>query len=472
MASEDTPTSTGTDQGTGEGTSAPTDGPPEQPVAKKAARKRAPRKATAAVAAPEPSGTPDTAELPTAESAPASAPVGTDGPPAPRKRATRSRKSAAPTTAVDEATATGPTGTTVPTGAAVPTGATEATEPTEATPATKAPDATEARPVRAKKAATKRAAKTTTRSRRATSAVETPAPADPSLVDEDVLGVDAQAASTPVVETGIASLPAPDVTAEDDTDEADEADETDETERADEEVAEHADHGDANDTDEAESDEHVGAEEHVAVNGFALNGFAVNGHGTNGYDTVGNGHDEAERLVSLVANGEPLNHELVGVSAQDVGEPAHEQVLTSRGAGSLVSLAVAPSLRSALDRGTAAPKSEEDDGLTPIFRSLQSNWLSSTGSDAPWSSSEVDAGWDAADRVEATPPTRRTETGLPMRRPGNRLIPGGLSPVAAPTVRDPEAIRARLAAHAAGVSRGRTAAVHPTEPTTEEAGQA
>jgi hypothetical protein len=44
---------------------------------------------------------------------------------------------------------------------------------------------------------------------------------------------------------------------------------------------------------------------------------------------------------------------------------------------------------------------------------------------------------------------------------------------AASVNRDPEAIRARLAAHAAGVSRGRTAAVDetvtsPSTPSTEE----
>jgi hypothetical protein len=108
---------------------------------------------------------------------------------------------------------------------------------------------------------------------------------------------------------------------------------------------------------------------------------------------------------------------------------------------------------------------------TPIFRSLRSNWLSADTGERPWADSEVDAGWDAADRVEATPPTRRTETGLPMRRPGNRLIPGGLSAQPTHTVRDPEAIRARLAAHAAGVSRGRrTAATSETlpNPTTQE----
>jgi hypothetical protein len=48
-----------------------------------------------------------------------------------------------------------------------------------------------------------------------------------------------------------------------------------------------------------------------------------------------------------------------------------------------------------------------------------------------------------------------SEAGLPVRRPGARIVPGGVSPAAATLVRDPEAIRARLAAHAAGVNRGR-----------------
>ncbi|MEO6509683.1 MAG: HAMP domain-containing sensor histidine kinase [Nocardioides sp.] len=115
------------------------------------------------------------------------------------------------------------------------------------------------------------------------------------------------------------------------------------------------------------------------------------------------------------------------------------------------------------------PASMEEDE-TPIFRSLRSNWLTADTGERPWADSEVDAGWDAADRVEATPPTRRTEAGLPMRRPGNRLIPGGLTTQTTHTVRDPEAIRARLAAHAAGVSRGRRSA-SPTETTANPATQ-
>jgi hypothetical protein len=121
-----------------------------------------------------------------------------------------------------------------------------------------------------------------------------------------------------------------------------------------------------------------------------------------------------------------------------------------------------------LNSAARTPASMDEDE-TPIFRSLRSNWLSSDSGERPWANSEIDAGWDAADRVEATPPTRQTETGLPVRRPGNRLIPGGLStPAPVQTVRDPDAIRARLAAHAAGVSRGRNAA-GVTDTTTQEA---
>jgi len=36
-------------------------------------------------------------------------------------------------------------------------------------------------------------------------------------------------------------------------------------------------------------------------------------------------------------------------------------------------------------------------------------------------------------------------------------VPGGVSKPTGPVARDPEAVRARLAAHAAGVSRGRSA---------------
>jgi hypothetical protein len=44
-----------------------------------------------------------------------------------------------------------------------------------------------------------------------------------------------------------------------------------------------------------------------------------------------------------------------------------------------------------------------------------------------------------------------------------RVVPGGVTKPAKAAARDPEAIRARLAAHAAGVSRGRAAATTATD---------
>ncbi len=118
----------------------------------------------------------------------------------------------------------------------------------------------------------------------------------------------------------------------------------------------------------------------------------------------------------------------------------------------------ATSAASALD-GEHVPA---DDGeASPIFGQLRSNWLNEE-TETTWSDTEVDQGWSAAEKVEAvaTPDTTpTTPSGLPVRRPGGRLVPGGVTPESPDSVvRDPEAIRNRLAAHAAGVSRGRAAA--------------
>ena len=109
-----------------------------------------------------------------------------------------------------------------------------------------------------------------------------------------------------------------------------------------------------------------------------------------------------------------------------------------------------------------APMPELVPEESTIFASMKSNWFSSVGdSQQPWSSNEIDSGWEAADRVAEATPIQVTEAGLPVRRPGSRIVPGGVKPAVASVVRDPEAIRARLAAHAAGVNRGRRVAGGP-----------
>jgi hypothetical protein len=104
-----------------------------------------------------------------------------------------------------------------------------------------------------------------------------------------------------------------------------------------------------------------------------------------------------------------------------------------------------------------------------IFGQLRSHWLTDDERDEEqgqqaeqWAPNEVDRGWNAAERAESADAESTTRTGLPVRRPGGRLVPGGVSQEPAKVVRDPEAIRNRLAAHAAGVSRGRAAAAAET----------
>jgi signal transduction histidine kinase len=112
---------------------------------------------------------------------------------------------------------------------------------------------------------------------------------------------------------------------------------------------------------------------------------------------------------------------------------------------------------------------EDDEFDSPIFRSMRSAWLSSGGEAEPWTTSEVEAGWKVAEKAVEAPVTEElTPSGLPLRRPGAHLVPGGVTKQGSTIARDPEALRARLAAHAAGVSRGRRTAAAPAAATTPD----
>ncbi|MEO5662488.1 MAG: sensor histidine kinase [Nocardioides sp.] len=91
--------------------------------------------------------------------------------------------------------------------------------------------------------------------------------------------------------------------------------------------------------------------------------------------------------------------------------------------------------------------------------SAKSSWLSTDEEDRAWTSTEVEAGWARADTVAETHDEATNDSGLPVRRPGARLVPGSVTKPVGAAGRDPEAIRARLSAHKAGVRRGRTASV-------------
>jgi hypothetical protein len=116
------------------------------------------------------------------------------------------------------------------------------------------------------------------------------------------------------------------------------------------------------------------------------------------------------------------------------------------------------------DFGLLPLADSEAEADTPIFKALRSAWLSADATAESWHTSEIEAGWAEADRVAASlNEAPVSASGLPVRRPGVRVVPGGVSKPAKVGARDPEAIRARLAAHAAGVSRGRAAATTTSE---------
>ncbi|WP_067994209.1 ATP-binding protein [Nocardia pseudobrasiliensis] len=99
---------------------------------------------------------------------------------------------------------------------------------------------------------------------------------------------------------------------------------------------------------------------------------------------------------------------------------------------------------------------------TPIYQRMVSEWLVEPSSSGPangWSS-PADAGWAAA--AEASSPTsaRQTEGGLPIRRPGAQLVPGGLTATTRSGAPDPEEIRTNLSRHLSGVRSGRADAQH------------
>src|SRR4051794_2292450 len=155
-------------------------------------------------------------------------------------------------------------------------------------------------------------------------------------------------------------------------------------------------------------------------------GGLSNFHALNGSGSRSNGSStDTPPPLEAVADAEP--------ATEDDTAPV-ESWTASFGSAPTPPPAPAP-VYDALDSRSPMPELTEDE--TPIFRTLRSRWLSS-GDDATWTKSEIEAGWEAAEQV-AEAPAPISQSGLPMRRPGNRLVPGGVS--AAPAVavnRDPE----------------------------------
>lgn len=122
-----------------------------------------------------------------------------------------------------------------------------------------------------------------------------------------------------------------------------------------------------------------------------------------------------------------------------------------------------------------------------IFQKMVSEWLIDPHElMQPFQSWESvwDSGWEAAAQAEQVAVEERTESGLPVRDPGARLVPGSTDAVAGarpngaahrrpddePAPRDPDAVRASLSSHWSGVRAGRSHAREdvPEQPETAE----
>ncbi|WP_330250413.1 ATP-binding protein [Nocardia sp. NBC_00565] len=115
------------------------------------------------------------------------------------------------------------------------------------------------------------------------------------------------------------------------------------------------------------------------------------------------------------------------------------------------------------DSGTTSTRLQpvQGESPTPIYQRMVSEWLVEPATAQPsptaWSS-PADEGWTAAEQASHPTTAARTVGGLPIRRPGAQLVPGGLAPVEEPGVRDPEEIRSNLTRHLSGVRSGRAEA--------------
>ncbi|HYZ67527.1 MAG TPA: HAMP domain-containing sensor histidine kinase [Mycobacterium sp.] len=112
-------------------------------------------------------------------------------------------------------------------------------------------------------------------------------------------------------------------------------------------------------------------------------------------------------------------------------------------------------------RPTAESESAQNSETAPIYERMVSEWLMDPAAlasrGAVWATA-ADAGWAAAAQADEQKPQRHTESGLPIRERGARLVPGHAQRESNATDddrRDPAAIRDILSRQLAGVRNGR-----------------
>ncbi|GGD26305.1 ATP-binding protein [Nocardioides daphniae] len=173
---------------------------------------------------------------------------------------------------------------------------------------------------------------------------------------------------------------------------------------------------------------------------------------------------DAPKAAPVVEASQPEVHAETQTETQAASAP---QALPAESAELVVDEASepeAPAAEPAAANGTNGALPTRTPGtngiVPPATQAPASGWLGN-GPQTSWGTS-ADAGWQAAHRANESEAVPTATSGLPQRQPGRRLVPGSVAPTRTAPARDPEAIRKRLAAHAAGVSRGRSASATTT----------
>lgn len=168
-------------------------------------------------------------------------------------------------------------------------------------------------------------------------------------------------------------------------------------------------------------------------------------------------------------NGSALPKRSPGASGVNgVASPAAEQEPAHQPRSNTFSYFGARSTPEAPEAQEAPPSQDvepewpriESEGA-PIFERMTSEWLMDPTTlesrDGVWATA-ADTGWAAAANAAEQKPVRHTESGLPIRERGARLVPGHTrqgSDAGADAGRDPAAIREKLNRQLAGVRNGR-----------------
>jgi signal transduction histidine kinase len=198
-------------------------------------------------------------------------------------------------------------------------------------------------------------------------------------------------------------------------------------------------------------------------------------------------HAAAARAVSA-AHAPRFEPPETGDTAAKVGAgPDGSAVLAAPSANGAVAESGAQGAGAASDaHGVLVPPpvSTGQENRLPIFESVESDWFRrgkqavDTSALAPepvsagWSS-PADAGWRAAEVVQAPVSAGRTEAGLPKRVPKANLVPGGAGPPAVPPsfgqARSAAQARERLAGFQQGIRKARAATAGDESHTSGEA---